>query len=563
MNTILGIRYGHDAAAALVIGGRIVADAAEERFTRIKNDTSFPVNAIAFCLEQAGIESSGLDAVVFPSAGYVPAPFFAFFDVPEEAVAPAARPQAPRLPLYFSPWPLSKHCRVLTVEHHLAHAAAAYYTSGFTEEPCLIVTLDGRGDSTSAAVWRGERNRIQPLKRWDGTSSLGWFYSNATEVLGWRHASDEWKTMGLAPYGTPHPGALAGFHPVFKDGELVHGHEYGEADRWNDHGANHYHMRDATPLAKILAGRRREDFAAEVQRVAEEQAMNLILPWLKREKAKNLCCAGGFFLNVKLNQRLWYSGELDRQWIYPNPGDSGLPVGAALHVYHEHHPEQPGERLTHMYYGPEFSDSQIEALLKERKLRYERHDDIADAAAGLLAQNKIVGWFQGRMEAGPRALGNRSILMSPKRSENKDIINRCVKYREAFRPFCPSILQSRAADYLVRPREEPFMITSFDVRPEKREAIPAVVHVDGTTRPQTVRPEANPLYHRLIEAFGERTGEPVVLNTSFNVKGEPIVCRPREAIRCFFDTGLDALALGHYLLVKPDQHNSAEHALTN
>jgi carbamoyltransferase len=544
---ILGIRYGHDAAAALVVDGVVVADAAEERFSRVKNDTSFPLGAIAYCLRQAGCSADELDAVVFPSRNFVPPPFFAFFQAPSRVSAPDG---GPILPIYFRKWNLAEHCQVLTIPHHLAHAAAAHYTAGIANEPTLIVTADGIGDDISITLWKGLGTRIEKLREWDGSASLGWFYASATEALGWRHGSDEWKTMGLAPYGRPQPGVLNGFHPEFEDGELRRPHDYGQAGRWLDHGANHYHMRDATPLSMKVAEMGRENFAAEVQRIAEVQALNLILPAIRRTGLRTLCCAGGFFLNVKLNQRIWYSGEVEGQWIYPNPGDSGLPVGAALYAYYSAHPQQPCERLRHLYLGPGFNDQEIEAVLRERKLSYEKHADIAATTARLLAANKIVAWFQGRMESGPRALGSRSILMSPLRAENKDVINACVKYREAFRPFCPSLLYEAMNDYLVRPRDEPFMITSFDVRPEMRNAIPAVVHVDGTARPQTVRRDVNPLYYDLIREFGAMSGHPVILNTSFNVKGEPIVCNPREALKCFIDTGLDALVMGRYLIQK-------------
>jgi carbamoyltransferase len=242
---------------------------------------------------------------------------------------------------------------------------------------------------------------------------------------------------------------------------------------------------------------------------------------------------------------------LDTQWIYPNPGDAGLAAGAALCAYYEHHPKQRHQLLADAYFGPEYSNDEIRQILDHRGLKYEYVDDPSAAAAKVLSENRIIGWFQGRMESGPRALGNRSILMSPLRSENKDIINRCVKYREAFRPFCPSMLHEKSGDYLVNSRDERFMVTSFAVREEKKDRIPAVVHVDGTARPQMVKRQSNQRYYDLIKAFGDITGEYVILNTSFNVKGEPIVCNPREAIRCFFDTGLDVLILGNYMITKP------------
>ena len=569
MRRVLGIRYGHDASACLVVDGKIVVDVAEERFSRIKNDGSFPLNAVKFCLDYSGISSEEIDAIAEASVGVSNA-VHSFFHAPEIAgpAAPTTRwrafrdrfgsnrikspvEKAPVLPLYMKPFPLSPHCKIVPVHHHLAHAASAYYTSGLHHEKALIVTMDGRGDGVSVAIWRGERNLITPLRQWDGSSSLGWFYSCATEALGWRHGSDEWKVMGLAPYGEASPGALRSFHPEFKEGELVVPHRFGNADRWPDHGVNHYHMLDAHPLSEVVSQMGSENFAAEVQQVAESQAMEIIIPWLKRERTRHLCCAGGFFLNVKVNQELWYTGELGTHWIYPNPGDSGLAAGAALYAYYASHPDQRSEKLRTMYYGPEYSDKEIRELLDERKLSYEHHEDIATITARHLAENRIVGWFRGRMESGPRALGNRSILMSPLRAEHKDLINACVKYREAFRPFCPSILHEYRDEYLVGSRDEPFMITSFDVKPEKATRIPAVVHVDGTARPQTVRREDNPVYYDTIKAFGDLTGEYVVLNTSFNVKGEPIICHPREAIKCFFDTGIDLLVLGNFVLRKP------------
>ncbi len=565
---ILGVRYGHDSAAAIIIDGEIIADVAEERFTRIKNDTSFPINAIEFCLKTAGINSEDLDCLAIPTKIMQPE-FFVFFSIPggdahvnrhslqgikhmaRKVLSVKARSTLPVLPLYQRQFRLSPSCRIHLCEHHLAHAASACYTSGLNNERALVVTMDGRGDNVSTGVWLFEDNAIKRLKAYDGSSSIGYFYSNATEGLGWRHGCDEWKVMGLAPYGTPRPGALKGFYPEFEDGVLTTPHEYGEFGRWNDHGSNHYHGRDSAGLSEKVKGLGREDFSAEVQRVAEEQAMNIILPWLKKTDTRRLCCAGGFFLNVKFNQRLWYTGLLDTQWIYPNPGDAGLAVGAALSAYYSLNPSQRHKPLTNLYFGPEYADSDIKKILESRGILYRYAENPSVDAARYIADGFVIGWFQGRMESGPRALGNRSILMSPLKAENKDIINEKIKYREPFRPFCPSVLYEKASDYIVNPREELFMVTSFDVKENKRHSIPAVVHVDGTVRPQMVRKEINPRYHELIKSFGDITGEYVVLNTSFNIKGEPIVCNPREAIKCFYDTGMDVLVIGNYIIEKP------------
>jgi len=573
---VLGVRYGHDAAAALIVDGKIVADAAEERFTRIKNDTSFPINAIRYCLQAGNIISEELDGLAIPTV-FVQQAFYSFFSIPKSILPhkqhkasknlkknikkfisenilkddPYAPTTSPVLPLYQRPLKLSKKCKIFLVGHHLAHAASACFTSGIHKEKALVVTMDGRGDDVSVAIWRFENNRIESLKQYDGTSSLGWFYANATEAMGWRHGSDEWKVMGLAPYGTPQPGALRGYYPEFENGELIISHEYGEFGRWNDHGANHYHGKDAPKLSKIYHKLGAKNFAAEVQRVSEEQAFRIILPWLERERTRCLLCAGGFFLNVKFNQKLWYSGKLDVQWVYPNAGDSGIAVGSALYAYYSTHPDEKPRKLRQLYRGPEYSNDEIQTLLEDRGLAYKFVENPSEIAAQYLVKNYVVGWFQGRMEAGPRALGNRSILMSPLKPENKDIINRKIKYREHFRPFAPALPIEKKHEYLVNPREELFMTCSFDVLQKKRQAIPAVVHIDGTARPQMVRREINPRYYDIIMKFGELTGEHVILNTSFNVKGEPIVCQPREAIKCFFDTGMDVLILNNYVIEKP------------
>lgn len=565
---ILSFNYGHDSSACVIIDGQIRAAIAEERLTRAKNDASFPYQAIHWCLDWCGL--SGADIDIVASAGTtMRMDCYHFFDFPEsyppwpENLKLLAKREIKKhlpgstaslnsgVPLYIKKVKLRNDCQIVCVEHHTAHAASAYYTSGLGEEKAVIVTMDGIGDTTSSATWVGERNKLRQLSRHGGESSIGWFYGNATEGLGWRHGSDEWKVMGLAPYGNPSPGSLKGFHPEFINGQLHRPHDYGAFGIWQDHGSNHFHGRDASKLSVIAEQLGREDFSAEVQRTVEEQMMEFIVPTLRQERTRTLCCAGGCFLNVKFNQRLWNSGELDHQWVYPDPGDAGLAVGAGLYVFHQKFPEKYTARIQDLYWGPSFTDSAIEKTLSERGITYTKPDNLSRSVADLLMNNYAVGWFQGRMEAGPRALGGRSILMSPLRAENKDRINAMVKYREAFRPFCPSLLAESRDTYLRGARDEFFMITSFDSTPEKRDKIPAVVHVDGTVRPQLVQKETNSGYYDLIKTFGELSGESVLLNTSFNVKGEPIVCSPREAIRCFFDTGLEALALGSFLVLKP------------
>jgi carbamoyltransferase len=358
--------------------------------------------------------------------------------------------------------------------------------------------------------------------------------------------------MGLAPYGdfTKCRGVLDRFYPKYAAGDLVEPHSFGPGFNWNEAGSTEWHLDDADEIHRLVQKYGPENIAAEAQRVLEEQVMEVIFPWMEREKTATLCAAGGVFLNVKLNQRLWYSGKVTRHWTYPNCGDSGLAVGAALYAHYEKALNDPIRVQEHLYWGPEYCNEEVADIVKQRSLHARYVENIEEESARLLAQNKILAWFQGRMESGPRALGNRSILMSTAKVENKDIINARVKYREAFRPFCPSLTIEAAPQYLVRYRVEPFMITSFDTIEEKKACIPAVVHADGTARPQTVRREINPRYWTLLTEFGKLTGDPVLLNTSLNIKGEPMICHPREAIRCFYDSGIDYLVIGNYLFSK-------------
>jgi carbamoyltransferase len=519
---------------------------------------------VGYCLKAGSLTMEEIDIVAVASAGPVPDLNFLFDMEGGARERKTIRAQAADVyrkyfsslkkpPLYIAKYPLKRRTQIVHVEHHLAHAASAYYTSGLPKtERALIVTCDGAGDGVSFCLWRGENGGIQPLKKFNTAGSLGWFYSNVTEALGWIHGDGEGKTMGLAPYGdfTNCRGALDRFYPKYAAGDLVEPHSFGQGFHWDEAGSMEFHFDEAYEIRSLVQKHGPENIAAEAQRVLEEQVMEVIFPCIEREKTTALCAAGGVFLNVKLNQRLWYSGKVTRHWTYPNAGDSGLAVGSALYAHYERATDDPIRLQEHLYWGPEYSNEEVAAIVKQRALCARYVENIEEEAARLLAQNKILAWFQGRMESGPRALGNRSILMSTAKVENKDIINERVKYREAFRPFCPSLTIEAAPQYLVRYRVEPFMITSFDTIEEKKARIPAVVHADGTARPQTVRQEINPCYWTLITEFGKLTGDPVLLNTSFNIKGEPIICHPREAIRCFYDSGIDYLVIGNYLFSK-------------
>ena len=517
---VLGIHTSHDSSAALIRDGCIVADVAEERFTRVKHYAGLPAHAIDYCLMSQNLTMADIDAVAVPMAGRAPDLNFlldlkgarketksrqrrALEFVWERLNRPQEKP-----PLYFRDFPLHAKTEIVHVEHHLAHAASAYYTNA-TSERQLIATIDGIGDGVSVALWRGDNGKIEKLETFPGSASLGWFFGNVTEGLGWWHGDGEGKTMGLAPYGdfTKCQGLLDKFCPKFSNGRLIKHHDFGRAAYWNKLAAYHIHFDEAYEIRDLVKKYGRENIAAEGQRVLEEQVKNIVFPWMEKEQTRNLSAAGGVMLNVKLNQRLWESGRIEHHHTYANAGDSGLAVGAALYAYFQANPGAPIRAVEDLYWGPEYSGNEIEEALKLRQLEYRRVDDAEEFAARKLADGKIVGWFQGRMESGPRALGARSILMSANRAENKDIINARVKFREAFRPFCPSLLWEKKEDYLQNARDEFFMITSFTCNPAKRDQVPAVVHADHTLRPQTVKRSFNPRFWNLINEFGKLTGE--------------------------------------------------------
>lgn len=560
---VLGIHYGHDSSASLVMGGDIIADVAEERFMRVKHYAGLPVNSIKHCLKAGNVSINDIDIIAIPkkSRGFKLDSLFSLEgrrNIKEKIEYKIYNYAKKMLQLgidkptiYMESFRVNKSSEVINVEHHLAHAASSYYTSGMCEKT-LIVTLDGIGDGVSAAIWRGENGKIEPLLKIGSEGSIAWFYGIVTEALGWWHGDGEGKTMGLAAYcdSSKANGILGGFYPNFKDGCLVKTHNFGTPYSRNEKGAWHWHFDEAYEIQRLIRRYGREQVAAEAQRILEQQVMDIVFSWLEKERTENLCCAGGVFLNVKLNQRIWNSGRVKRHHIFPNAGDGGIALGAALYAYHKLSNQDKINNITDVYWGPEFINDEIESILKGRYLSYEYYENISERCAELLAKGKIIGWFQGRMESGPRALGSRSILMDPRNAENKDVINAKVKFREAFRPFCPSILEEAREEYLKNSREEPFMITSFDANDIKRDRIPAVVHVDGTVRAHTVKREVNPKYWDLIKKFSNITGVPVVLNTSFNIRGEPIICSPRDAIKCFYDTGMDYLAIGNFLVSK-------------
>jgi len=563
---VLGIHAGHDSSAAIVKDGKVIADVQEERFNRVKHSNNIPLKSINYCLEACDISNindvdligfswnsnpKGIDSILGLEKKVSKKESIAI-ELAKTFFSKSLGVNRLKLPIYFPDYSLKDKSKFINQEHHLVHAASAYYTRK-TNDKCIIFTIDGAGDNVCTGIWLGEANEITPLKKYYTEASIGYAYSIVTEGLRWIHGDGEGKLMGLAPYGdyTKCQGVLDKYFPEFKDDKLIRKSELGNASYWFENGATQFHFDQSYEVEELAKKYGRENIASEAQRKLEENVMNLVFGWAKKMKVKRIACAGGVFLNVKLNQHIWYNREdiIDEVHVYPNPGDSGLAIGAALLAYYRHE-KFDGYHFDNLYLGPEYKNGEIEKLLKIRKLNYEYLENPAKKAAEMLADNKIIAWFQDRMESGPRSLGNRSILMSPLKSENKDIINACVKFREGFRPFCPSLTWERRKDYLVDCKDEYFMITSFDVTEEKREKIPAVVHVDGTMRPQMVTKEANPKFWELINEFGKLTGEYIVLNTSFNVMGEPIINNPKEAIRCLYDTGLDGLFIENYYIHK-------------
>jgi len=561
---VLGIHFGHDSSCAVVKDGQVIADAQEERFTRVKHCANVPTKSLAYCIKASGVSDVNEFDLIAYGGTKTPSRIETLLGLPPvldkrrlvkqllSYVGIQLGNSTMKPPVYMPDYTLKDVSRFHNVEHHLAHAAAAHYTRRTAEE-CLVFTIDGFGDGVSTAVWLAEGNKIKPLEKLFREASIGWAYSVVTEGLHWWHGDGEGKTMGLAPYGDPNKcqGILDHLFPKINGHNVKRPGDLLKFYTWDENGATQWHCEIAKDVEKLCDKYGRENIAAEAQRKLEECVMNYVFGWVRKTGIRRTAYSGGVLLNVKLNQRIWNArdGLVDEQHVFPNCGDGGLAVGSALEVYYRHH-EFNGTELNHLYWGPEWSNKEIEKILESRGLKYKYVEDPPLEGAKLLADGKIIGWFQGRMESGPRALGNRSILMSPCKSENKDIINAKVKYREAFRPFCPSILYESRDTYLDDARDEFFMITSFDVKRAQRDKMPAVVHVDGTVRPQMVKNETNERYWRLINEFGNRTGIYAILNTSMNVKGEPIVNSPSDAIRCFYDTGIESLILGNFVLSK-------------
>ena len=596
---ILGLSaYYHDSAACLVRDGEIVAAAQEERFTRKKHDHRFPAAAVAFCLRHAGISESDLEAVVFYDK-----PLQKFERLLETYLdyAPSGiRSFLQAMPLWLREklWmreEIAKQCsfhgKVLFTEHHESHAASAFFPSPF--ESAAILTIDGVGEWATSSYGRGEGNRIDLLAEMHFPHSLGLLYSAFTYYTGFKVNSGEYKVMGLAPYGRPRyvQKILDELVDLREDGSLRLNMRYFNycqgLTMTNQAFDALFEGPPRQPESPLTA--REMDLARSVQEVTEEAMLRMARHVHKVTSEKNLCLAGGVALNCVGNGRILREGPFERLWIQPAAGDAGGALGAALSTWYQYY-DRPrsttavcggrSDGMSGSYLGPEFSSDDVQGFLDGAGARYARvsHAELAGRVAGLLADEKVVGWFQGRMEFGPRALGARSILGDARSPRMQSVMNLKIKFRESFRPFAPSVLRERVNDYFEMDCDSPYMLLVAPVREHHRipmtaeqeelfgieklnvprSTIPAITHVDYSARVQTVRREENPLYYDLLEAFERLTGCPVVVNTSFNVRGEPIVCTPEQAYTCFMRTEMDYLVLGDFILDKREQGEFVE-----
>jgi carbamoyltransferase len=573
---ILSYFTGIDPAAALIRNGRVVAYIEEERLIRFKHAPNmFPARSVQSCLQLSGLTLADIDLVVYgwDAPRYGRGDMAEFYDKvnrcypPDEGtrhwqrrcidlLSPVSLRRSLELNLGSSLGIRSEEIPSLQFyPHHRTHAAAAFYLSPYAE--ALVLTIDGSGDSDCTTVWHGKGVHLEPLCRIEIPHSLGWFYAAMTEYLGFRAYDGEYKVMGLAAYGRENPHYRAKLRQVVRTGPK--GWDYEVDPRYIHHGAHSFSERFTDDFVELLGVRPRqgrqplepfhEDLAYEAQNLLEETVLRMVTHWAAVTGLRSLCIGGGVGLNVKMNSRIYREGLFDRIFPFPIPNDSGLAIGAAIAVWTDRFGRRP-EPIDHVYWGPWYTDEAIELQLQACGVRYTKCDDIAETAADLLADGKVIGWYQGRLEGGPRALGGRSILADPRTVKMRDRVNAAIKFREYWRPFCPSITEESASRYLKKPCQAPFMILAFEATDEARHTVPAVVHVDGSMRAQTVTAAANPRYYRLLHAFEARTGVPCLLNTSFNVKGEAIVCTPRDALRTFWSTGLDALAIGACLVEK-------------
>jgi carbamoyltransferase len=576
---ILGINAYHaNASAAIVVDGQLVAAVEEERFNRVKYAAGFPAQAVRYCLEAAGLKLSGVDHVAIPRDPWarlgaklrygLRMPRFAIdrlramgrFASLEQELAAAVEMDPGKIAAQFH-----------RIEHHQAHLASTFFVSPF--ESAAVLSADGLGDFASTMWATGEASRLRMHGAISFPHSLGIYYTALTQYLGFWRFGDEYKVMGLAAYGQP--SCREEFRRILRSRggldfrlglEYFRHHVSGAEMTWRNSEETPVIGRIFSSRLETLLGparaedqpleARHHDIAAAMQDRLEEVLLEKLNALHQLTGQKSLCLAGGVAFNCVANGKIFERTPFERVYVQPAAGDAGLAVGAAFYLLHHAFSEPRRFAMQHAYWGPQFAESQLRAAIDSRVpvdagiQRRSFHLDLLPAAAARhIAEGKVVGWYQGRAEWGPRALGNRSILADPRRAEMKDVLNRRIKHRETFRPFAPSILEEAMNEYFVGAHPSPFMTFAFPVRPEKRATIPAPVHLDGTARLQTVRRDTNPLFWRLIREFANLTGVPAVVNTSFN-DNEPIVCRPEEALDCFLRTRMDVLVMGETILEK-------------
>ena len=591
---ILGISaFYHDSAAALLVDGEVIAAAQEDRFTRKKGDASYPANAIEYCLREAGIQASDLSYV-----GFYDKPYLKFQRIVQTYLGVAPRGLTSflaALPLWLrDKLHIERQIRrrlgyegeILYPEHHESHAASAFYPSPFEE--AAILTVDGVGEWATTSVGVGRGNEVRLIKELHWPDSLGLLYSAFTAYTGFKINSGEYKVMGLAPYGEPKYVDLIyrKLLDLREDGSFTLNQEYFNyltgLTMTNDAFSELFGGSPRVPESKLT--QREMDLACSVQEVTEEIMLRMARTAHRETGLDDLCLAGGVALNCVGNGRILREGPFKRLWIQPAAGDAGGALGAAQLVWHRYLENERHvngtDSMRGAYLGPSFSDDEIEKYLSSVGAGYQRIDNepLADRVAALLDNEKIVGWFNGRMEFGPRALGARSILGDPRSPRMQVQMNLKIKFRESFRPFAPSVLRERVADYFDLDGDSPYMLLVAPVRADRRiptpqsshafwgieklnvprSDVPAITHIDYSARVQTVTEEWNPDYYGLLKAFEARTGCPVLVNTSFNVRGEPIVCGPEDAYRCFMRTDMDYLVLGPFLLGKSEQSEWTE-----
>ncbi|MDD5026169.1 MAG: carbamoyltransferase [Candidatus Peribacteraceae bacterium] len=569
---ILGLSFFyHDSAAVLLKDGKIVFAAQEERYTRKKHDEDIPLHAVRAALTFAGITIDDVSAV-----GFYEKPLLKFFDR--------------ILSTYFKVWPrgllsyhhamqewmtrklwIPQHIRkelkykgeIFFIPHHEAHAASSFFCSGFPD--ATIVTVDGVGEWATTTFGKGEGKNISLKKEIHFPHSLGLLYSAITYYLGFKVNSAEYKVMGLAPYGQPkYMEEMRELIEVKEDGSFrlnmkYFTYEYGlrMTGRKLEQLLGHPRRGSEGPLEQF-----HKDVARSLQEITEEIMLKIVRHAKEVCPSSYLCLAGGVALNCVANGKILRSGLFEDIFIQPAAGDAGGALGSALILWHRLHDGVRLPRMEQVYLGDAFSNEEIETLLKKEGYAFEKLSDatLIERVSGLLEGENVIGWFQGRMEYGPRALGNRSIIADARNAANWQKVNLKIKFRESFRPFAPTVLEERTKDYFDLDRPSPYMLLVADVQPDKRKEIPAVTHVDGSARIQTIRRDQNPKYHDLIKAFADRTGCPVIINTSFNVRGEPIVRSPEDALNCFLHTHMDYLVLGNCLLSKENMSQVSKEA---